>query len=274
MADSGKYKRTKRSGVYVQNRAKGVVKFKAKVSNLDLGTFNTRYEAEVARDQYLINRCPNEYYYLTHPELFIEPDKLECDNCNNLLPRQLFNRLHTTAKYIARRFYCRSCLRLSRSEQHSQALLKGTDGPKYYEKSFRNFFRHNLVALRTKAKKRGLKFEITLEDLLNLLDQQMGLCALSGLKMAHEHNSTHSVSVDRKDSSAGYTLDNIQLVRREVNFMKREMSNKHFYLICKKIALYGRDAYKDVTEELYDKPSTFMRPSAGRDKRYKSLKAG
>ena len=45
-----------------------------------------------------------------------------------------------------------------------------------------------------------------------------------------------NVSLDRIDSSKDYVLGNIQLVLKEVNYMKQSLSQEDFINICKKIS--------------------------------------
>jgi hypothetical protein len=69
-------------------------------------------------------------------------------------------------------------------------------------------------------KNRVVEFGITKDDLLDLWKRQDGKCAITGLEMKHQWNSLYSISVDRIDSSRGYTRDNIQLVCKGVNLLK------------------------------------------------------
>ncbi len=45
-----------------------------------------------------------------------------------------------------------------------------------------------------------------------------------------------TASLDRIDSSKGYTKDNIQWVHKHVNLMKHKFDQKYFVDICKLIA--------------------------------------
>ena len=96
-----------------------------------------------------------------------------------------------------------------------------------------------------KAKVRKLPFEITIQDAWNKYIKQEGKCALTGLDIVFEPNSTHSnsqdgrvlrtASLDRIKSDEGYTLDNIQWVHKDVNRMKNKFDQEHFITICKLI---------------------------------------
>lgn len=87
------------------------------------------------------------------------------------------------------------------------------------------------------AKSRQLKINLTIEDAWNLFLKQNRKCALSGVELKFEtrikgkpHNQT--ASLDRIDSSKDYTLDNVQWVHKDVNFLKQEYSQEDFIKWC------------------------------------------
>lgn len=99
------------------------------------------------------------------------------------------------------------------------------------------------------AKKRNLLFDLGnsnkeisdfLYDLLN--NKQNSKCKLSGIdiKIAPTinrdiHGET-TASLDRIDSSKGYTKDNVQWVHKDINFMKQDFTQQDFIDYCKKVA--------------------------------------
>lgn len=86
--------------------------------------------------------------------------------------------------------------------------------------------------------KRNIKFELTLEYLKNLWNNQNGLCAISKLKMTHtilEGKLKTNLSIDKINPTLGYTKDNIQLVCNIINVMKSNMSIKDLIYFCKLI---------------------------------------
>lgn len=100
---------------------------------------------------------------------------------------------------------------------------------------------HYLRKIGDSAKNRGLKID---EDSINeeyLLSIFSGKCALSGVEISlgspgHIGYLTRTASLDRKDSSKGYTKGNVQWVHKSVNFMKRDMDQPLFIDFCAKIA--------------------------------------
>lgn len=88
--------------------------------------------------------------------------------------------------------------------------------------------------LKEGAKKRNHVFEITKQDLLDLLEKQGNKCALSSVPISF---MSANASVDRRDNNKGYTLDNIQILHRTVNFMKNTLTNEELIYFCKQISL-------------------------------------
>jgi hypothetical protein len=102
---------------------------------------------------------------------------------------------------------------------------------------------HNVVH-NLKKRAKNLECEITKEDLINLYNKQEGYCKLSGIKMTHLAYTTKgnnnvlnpwNVSVDRIDSTKGYTKNNIQLVSVLINRMKSDQKDEQFYDMCQLI---------------------------------------
>ena len=91
------------------------------------------------------------------------------------------------------------------------------------------------------ARERAIKFKrefnLTQEYLHLLLEKQNNECALSGIPF--EKEGKFSFSIDRADSSKGYTKDNIQLVSQYVNVMKNDMAQELFISLCKNIAKHN-----------------------------------
>ena len=70
------------------------------------------------------------------------------------------------------------------------------------------------------ANKRMQPFDVSLEFILHLWEEQGGVCALTGIKMVHKYKDLRSVSIDRIDSNKTYTNNNIQLVCKAINIGK------------------------------------------------------
>jgi hypothetical protein len=76
------------------------------------------------------------------------------------------------------------------------------------------------------AKKRA-EVTVTVDDLLEIYDNQLGLCALSGIKLTWSQGKwlPTSISMDRIDNSKGYVHGNVRLVCASVNSFKGTMND-------------------------------------------------
>lgn len=89
----------------------------------------------------------------------------------------------------------------------------------------------------TSSECRNIEFNIKIEDVYDLFLKQNKKCALSGIDLYFEpYGLKHIISIDRIDSSKGYIIDNIQLIHKDLNFMKQSFSQEHFINMCKLVA--------------------------------------
>jgi hypothetical protein len=117
---------------------------------------------------------------------------------------------------------------------------------KYYQlhKEKINAYRNNyyatlerkFISWERSAKARNIKWELTLEDI-----KEMPLtCYYSGVELSLKGCEPNSISLDRLDSSKGYTKDNVVFCTVDINRMKWTITEDHFTEICKQIS----DNYK------------------------------
>lgn len=97
---------------------------------------------------------------------------------------------------------------------------------------------NNIVA---RAKKRGLEFSLTQEWLWNLYLKQDRKCAITNVPIKFDETGTRkyynqTASLDRIDSSKGYTEDNVQWVHKAINFMKQALEQQEFIELCNLVA--------------------------------------
>lgn len=88
------------------------------------------------------------------------------------------------------------------------------------------------------------EISITLEDLKNQWDKQKGLCPLTGWRMINPITinrvpplSPRRASVDRIDSSKGYTKENIRFVCWMVQMAKHSFTDKEVIKFCQAVVL-------------------------------------
>jgi hypothetical protein len=87
------------------------------------------------------------------------------------------------------------------------------------------------------AELRGFDWELSPEIIWEMYVRQDKRCALSGVKIGWaEVGALHTASLDRIDSSLGYTIDNTQLVHKDINMMKHAFDQDYFIELCRKVA--------------------------------------
>jgi dCMP deaminase len=101
-------------------------------------------------------------------------------------------------------------------------------------------------SIKASAKSRGINFELTKEFAWDLFVKQGGKCAISNVDITmcdsrkDKNIENHTASLDRIDSSKGYTEENVWWVHKHVNKMKQEYPFEHFIDICGKIYLNNK----------------------------------
>lgn len=98
-----------------------------------------------------------------------------------------------------------------------------------------------LTRLKKDAKRRGIEFCITIDDMQRKLEEQNFKCALTGITIKPPKSSQgngsnklpRTASLDRIDSQKGYSVDNIQWVHKNINKMKWELDQEYFIEMCR-----------------------------------------
>lgn len=124
---------------------------------------------------------------------------------------------------------CRKCKQV----QMKEARDKYSEDTKLYK-----VLQERWLAARDRANNKGIPFTITKKDLLELWEQQIGLCNISKIPMTYELDNGRiftNVSVDQKNPGQGYTKENIQLVCSAVNQLKSNWDMDTVMYICKQI---------------------------------------
>lgn len=100
------------------------------------------------------------------------------------------------------------------------------------QKAADNNLRFLISSSKNRAKQLDRVFELTEEILKKQLLKQNNKCFFTG----RVFDKTTPISIDRIDSSLGYTHDNIQLVIYRTNMMKSNLSTEDFISLCREIA--------------------------------------
>ena len=95
-----------------------------------------------------------------------------------------------------------------------------------------------LKGTKRRSKLKNTYNDLDLQFLMYLWNKQNGKCAITGMDMTYEFYKGRvntNVSVDRIDSSKGYTKDNVQLVCMVSNQMKNDLSMDQLLNLCSTI---------------------------------------
>lgn len=149
--------------------------------------------------------------------------------------------------YKNRRAKCKACVSLHGSAKYREMLA---DDEKRLAKNRynldhqkQNVFRYRCTSARRRAAIKGIPFDIDEAFIKELHLKQGGMCYYSGL-MFDLDSRQYSWSIDRIDSSKGYTKDNVVLACTIVNSMKNNLGVKEFRDIVGKIhAHMGRPTH-------------------------------
>lgn len=94
--------------------------------------------------------------------------------------------------------------------------------------------------IRKNAKIRNIDFDLTIEDAWNQYEKQNKKCSYinSNLSLLYLRGEESNItgSLDRMDSSKGYTKDNIQWVHKDINIMKGGLLHSQFIELCNSVA--------------------------------------
>lgn len=153
----------------------------------------------------------------------------KCRACGELKPETEFNR---NDRHGNLRSQCRPCQLSSNARWRAQDyasnpvkyLARGVAG---FQSSPRTTIRH---AVKNALNRRPTENPITVDQAIALFQRQEGKCALSGVQMTWAPGAGRpvatSVSMDRINQSAGYTVDNVRFVCHAANCFRGSMTDE------------------------------------------------
>jgi hypothetical protein len=158
--------------------------------------------------------------------IYQNADKKWCSVCPSCNVEQAYTRMdHARSSHLG----CWRCKKCSAESKAFSSELMG-----FYNNIRLSWFKR----FRKSAQDRNLYWELTIEQVDSLWVDQEGKCALSGVLLDNAAG-TQTVSLDRIDSTKGYTFDNVQLVHKVLNMMKRNMTDENFIDWCSIVANYN-----------------------------------
>lgn len=145
-------------------------------------------------------------------------------------------------------FICRGCNKELPNCENYIDLTKNPGAKKLCQKcqtekrlNYNTSFDGKIVTLLKNARNRGKEYNLSLEYMKNIYNEQKGLCYYTGKEMTFPLSGTGkviftSMSIDRKDSKIGYIKGNVVLCCWLVNRMKNDCSDIEFIELAHLIA--------------------------------------
>ena len=97
---------------------------------------------------------------------------------------------------------------------------------------FRQFFND----ARIRSAKKNIPFDITLEDVKRIYEQQNKLCKYTNWELSLKPDgSPNRISIDRIIPASGYTKENIQIVAAQANYAKNVWSESYLIDFCRAV---------------------------------------
>lgn len=154
-----------------------------------------------------------------------------CSKCKEEKPKSEFSKTRTNKDGLS--YLCSPC------NKESSRKYRKDNAASYYERQQRKreeeptFIAQMLYNATTRAKNKGLDIDIDIPFLTSLLEESNYKCAVSGqdmtlLSLNRKKANPFRVSLDRIDSSKGYTKENVRLVCWAVNQMKADRTEEEF----------------------------------------------
>jgi len=162
-------------------------------------------------------KCVEEYHKRYPSGRSRRMVRLECTNCEKSKTANLYS-------WKRNELSCLACY------PPQVRFVEGSGKPINISKYF--------YTLERGAKSRNYSFDVTIEQILQLLESQNNKCALSGKDISFDEGTA---SLDRIDSTLGYYQENIQWVHRNINFMKNRMDQDQFIELCSCVSAWKRE---------------------------------
>lgn len=147
-----------------------------------------------------------------------------CNMCKCNKSEDDFNK-RNGGKYL--KSICKDCEKIRRAEARSNDIRK--------------YFIDIVRTSKQQATRRKIKdHEINVDFLIEMYNKQNGLCSVSKIKMTHiagKGKVITNASIDRIDSSKGYTKENVRLVCLGINLLKMDATEEEFQNFLKQIVL-------------------------------------
>jgi len=164
---------------------------------------------------------------------FVRTSKV-CSNCKEDKPFFEFSKNKASSDGL--QYKCRPCDVAYQAKRRIENPQQQLDYQRAYQKNKRKDYNYRLQMLinasKQRAKNKNREHNITVEDIKAIYPLD-GCCPIFGMKL--EFNSAgfreNSPSIDRVDSTKGYTPDNIQIISWKANRIKGYASTQELEML-------------------------------------------
>jgi hypothetical protein len=143
----------------------------------------------------------------------------KCADCNNMLLLKNFHR--NTQQLSGYSCYCKDCTKQKNKKKYSKS-----------SKDHVWKLEQTLKASKERAARKNLEHTLTLEQ-LTLLYPKDNLCPIFGTELQWGFPKDTSPSLDRIDSTKGYTYENCQIISNKANRIKSDATPIELELLVK-----------------------------------------
>jgi hypothetical protein len=160
-------------------------------------------------------------------------DVQQCYKCKEVLPLTSFNQDKT--RESGYHPACKTC--------RSLALDKTLAKERKAQSKQKNKTAYALYDVKKRAKAKGIEFDLSVKDL-----PDTAVCPVFGWELVRVEGgggSPSSWSLDRIDSSRGYTKDNVQVLSKKANTMKLDATPEE-------LLMFADWVYQTYKKERYD----------------------
>lgn len=173
----------------------------------------------------------------------------KCNQCGEVKDIDQFTRARASSSFKTvhrtHHSYCKPCnATRAKTWREQRPGYRGSGKLKAIPEEDRllmSAIRQRLVDARGRCKKLGKEPPtVTADQLYELFIKQERLCALTGAPLNLEKEHPLCLSLDQKDPSKGYTVDNVQWLAWCVNRAKGDLHLEHFYEMCEAVLEYRK----------------------------------
>lgn len=156
--------------------------------------------------------------------------KKKCFKCKSFKPTDEFSKNRSSKDGFSK--LCKVCY--SNYDSVKNGYKKNSNALKTNLEEYLKY-KHNYF--KRKSKLKNIDFDLDMHTLYELYQKQNGKCYYTGIEIIHNSGcfDYNSITVERLDSTKGYTKDNIVLAAFNINSFKGMMDENEFKIFLDKI---------------------------------------